>query len=303
MTTKIRGVLAPVVTPFHADGSVHFERLLAQCHWLCRHGVGLAVLGTNSEANSLSLEERLQMLDFLVNEGIDPKAMMPGTGACDLPSAIALTRRAVELGCAGVLTLPPFYYKGVSDEGLFRYYAGIIEAVDHPDLRLYLYHIPQVSGVPISLELIDRLLATYPGRVAGIKDSSGDWSNTEAMLSRFGERNFDVFPGSEEFLLRGLRAGGAGCISATANVNPGPMYELFTHYEDHGADKQQEALNKVRGVFQGYVMIAAMKEAIAHWRKEPDWRHVRPPLMGLTVEQSTELFEQLQAIGFEMDFS
>lgn len=303
MSTNIRGVLAPVVTPFHADGSVHFERLLAHCHWLRSHGVGLAVLGTNSEANSLSLEERLQLIQGLVDEGIDPKAMMPGTGACDLPTAIALTQRAVQLGCAGVLTLPPFYYKGVSDEGLFRYYAGIIEAVDNPDLRVYLYHIPQVSGVPISLSLIDRLLKTYPGQVAGIKDSSGDWANTEALLTEFGGRNFDVFPGSESFLLQGLRAGGAGCISATANVNPQAMHHLFAHYEDRDADKQQQALNEVRGVFQDYVMIAAMKEVIAHWRKEPDWRHVRAPLVGLEVEQAADLMQRLEAIGFKMDFS
>ena len=131
-----------------------------------------------------------------------------------------LTRRAVAHGCGGVLMLPPFYYKDVSDDGLFASFAEVIERVGDPRLRVYLYHIPPVSRVPLSLALIERLLQRYPGTVAGIKDSSGDWDNTRAMLERFQPRGFDVFSGSETFLLATLRAGGAGCISATANVNP-----------------------------------------------------------------------------------
>jgi len=299
---KIHGVLAPVVTPFTNDYGVDYDRLLEHCLWLRSHQIGIAALGTNSEANSLSPDERQRIIQALIDGGVEPAAMMPGTGACDLPTAISLTSFAVKAGCAGVLTLPPFYYKGVSDEGLFNYYAGIVEGVDNPDLRLYLYHIPQVSQVPISLSLVERLLRTYPGQIAGIKDSSGDWDNTAALIREFSAEGFDVFPGSEDFLLQGLRHGAVGCISATANVNPGPMRQLLLGYENPNADEQQAELSAVRAVFQDYVMIASMKAAIAHWRNDVVWQTVRPPLVALTDEQARALIGRLEEVGFSMSF-
>src|SRR5581483_2285058 len=187
---RLEGLLSPVVTPFKPDLSVDAERLIKHCRWLLSQHCGLAVFGTNSEANSLGLDERLTLLERLVEAGIDPKRMMPGTGCCALPDSVRLTRRAVELGCAGVLMLPPFYYKGVSDEGLYRNFAEVIERVGDERLQLYLYHIPPVSQVPITLGLIERLLGKYPGIVAGVKDSSGDWSNTKAMLDAFAKEGF-----------------------------------------------------------------------------------------------------------------
>jgi 4-hydroxy-tetrahydrodipicolinate synthase len=217
---RIEGVLAPVITPFRRDLSPDADRFVRHCRWLMKSGcAGLAVFGTNSEANSMSVEEKLELLDALVKGGVPPATLMPGTGHCALGDSVKMTREVVRMGCGGVLMLPPFYYKGVSDEGLFRSFSEVIERVGDERLRLYLYHIPPVSSVAISLELIERLLARYPGIVAGAKDSSGDWNNTQAMLERFKDRGFDVFPGSEVFLLEGLRAGGKGCITATGNVN------------------------------------------------------------------------------------
>src|SRR5512143_2730259 len=164
---RIAGVLAPVVTPFRANLDPDAGRFIAHCQWLVANGAGLAVFGTNSEANSLSADERIALLEALVEAGVDPKRLMPGTGTCALPETIRLTAHAVRLGCAGVLMLPPFYYKGVSDEGLYRTFAEIIERVGDSRLRIYLYHIPPVSQVPISLALIERLLADYPGTIAG----------------------------------------------------------------------------------------------------------------------------------------
>ena len=161
------------------------------------------------------------LLDALVSGGVPAGALMPGTGCCALSDSVKLTREAVRMGCGGVLMLPPFYYKGVSDEGLYRNFAEVIERVGDERLRLYLYHIPPVSQVPITLALIERLLGKFPGIVAGLKDSSGDWANTKAMLDAFKERGFDVFAGSEVFLLDNMRAGGKGCITATGNVNRG----------------------------------------------------------------------------------
>jgi len=226
--------------------------------------------------------------------------MMPGTGSCALPDTVELTRRAVAHGCGGVLMLPPFYYKGVSDDGLFASYAEVIERVGDSRLRIYLYHIPPVSMVPISLALIDRLLHRYPGIVAGVKDSSGDWNNTRAMLEQFQPRGFDVFAGSETFLLATLRGGGAGCISATANVNPAAIGKLCRDWQEPGADARQAALDMVRAAFQKLPMISALKAAVAHFSGDSAWAAVRPPLVALSEEQRGQLLGSLGDLGFAM---
>src|SRR5690625_144161 len=218
-------VWSPVITPFGPDLEPDADRFANHCRWLLDNDVGLAIFGTNSEATSLSVSEKRGLLDALVAAGIPAARMMPGTGHCAIGDSVELTRSAVEHGCAGVLMLPAFYYKGVSDEGLFRYFSEVIERVASAALRVYLYHIPPVSQVPLSLALVERLLKAYPDTIAGIKDSSGDWSNTQALIEAFGEE-IDIYAGSEHFLLQNLRAGGAGCISATANVNPGPIAAL-----------------------------------------------------------------------------
>jgi len=296
---RIRGLLSPVVTPFKPDLGVDADRLVRHCRWLVSQNCGLAVFGTNSEANSLSLEERLDLLETLIAAKIDPKVMMPGTGCSALPDSVRLTRRAVELGVAGVLMLPPFYYKGVSDEGLFRNFAEVIERVGDARLRIYLYHIPPVSQVPISLALIERLLKAYPGTVAGVKDSSGEWKNTEAMLKAF-PGIFDVFAGAETFLLANMRGGGAGCISATANINPAAIAALYAHWRDEDAEARQEKLNDLRFAMQKFPMIPALKHTVARFGGDPAWKCVRPPLVALSPEQGAALDAELDKRGFTM---
>jgi 4-hydroxy-tetrahydrodipicolinate synthase len=297
---RITGVLSPVVTPFDGELRPDGARLAAHCRWLLEQGVGLAVFGTNSEANSMSVAEKLALLDELIAAGIPAARMMPGTGCCAFPDTVELTRKAVQLGCAGVLMLPPFYYKGVSDEGLFRSYAEVIERVGDSRLRIYLYHIPPVAQVPIPLTLIERLLKEYPRTIAGVKDSSGDWANTNAMIEQFQPHGFNVFAGSEAFLLRTLRAGGQGCITAAANVNPGPIARLARSWQQADADDQQAALNAVRAVFQQFPMIPALKAAIAQHSADPAWTTVRPPLVELDDSQRAALAQALQAVGFTM---
>jgi 4-hydroxy-tetrahydrodipicolinate synthase len=299
-THRITGVLSPVVTPFKADLSPDPDRFIRQCRWLLSQNVGLAVFGTNSEANSLSLEERIELLDRLIDGGIDPSRMMPGTGCCALTDSVRLTAHAVKLGCAGVLMLPPFYYKGVSDDGLFRNFAEVIERVGEARLRVYLYHIPPVAQVPITLGLAERLLNAYPTQIAGMKDSSGDWSNTKAFLDAFARSGFGVFAGSETFLLQTMRHGGAGCISATANVHPGPIARLHDSWQAQGADAQQAGLDEIRGVFQKYPMIPALKAAIAHHGRDASWATVRPPLVALKPEQASSLVAELDQKNFTM---
>ena len=296
---RIEGVLAPVVTPFRADLSIDAQRLIRHCRWLVTQNCGLAVFGTNSEANSLSVEERLALLDALIEAKINPANMMPGTGCCAITDSVRLTARAVELGCAGVLMLPPFYYKGVSDDGLFRNFSEIIERVGNARLRIYLYHIPPVSQVSISLPLIERLLKAFPGTIAGIKDSSGDWKNTEAMLRAF-PGVLDVFAGSEAFLLANMRNGGKGCISATANINPAAIHGLYAHWRDSDADERQARLNDLRFAMQKFPMIPALKHTVARFGSDAGWKTVRPPLTALSSEQAAQLDAELDKQAFAM---
>ena len=302
MTQRLRGVLAPVVTPFKPDYAPDAPRFVRHCKWLLEHGcAGLAVFGTNSEANSLSAEERMRLVEQLVESGVPAAKLMPGTGCCALTDSVRLTAHAVKLGCAGVLMLPPFYYKGVPDEGLFRNFSEVIQRVGDDRLRLYLYHIPPVAQVPISLGLIERLLKAYPGTVAGVKDSSGDWTNTQSMIDAFGAHGFDVFAGSEVFLLRNMRAGGAGCITAGANVNPHGIDRVYRVWQAPEAAELQAAADRVRHILQSQAsMIPALKACIAHYARDPEWLTVRPPLVELTLEQRSTMVSDLLAAGFEM---
>ena len=300
-TQRIKGVLAPVVTPFDKDLNPDTARFIAHCKWLVSQGSGLAAFGTNSEANSLSFNERIALLDALLTSGVDPARMMPGTGCCALTDSVRLTEHAVKSGCAGVLMLPPFYYKGVSDEGLYRNYSEIIERVGDDRLRIYLYHIPPVAVVGITPKLVERLLKKYPTAIAGMKDSSGDWNNTKVFLDNFAKSGFDMFVGSESFLLANMQNGGAGCISATANVNPAAIDKLYREWQNPDADAQQKALDVARNTFgKKYLMIAALKAGIAHYSGDALWATVRPPLLELTKAEMASLTAELQAIAFEM---
>ncbi|SAL29664.1 dihydrodipicolinate synthetase [Caballeronia arvi] len=294
------GALSPVLTPFNEDGSPSTERFIRHCRALLNDDVGLAVFGTNSEANSLNVSEKRGLLDALLEAGLPAARMMPGTGACALPDVIELTRHAVSNGCAGVLMLPPFYYKGVSDEGLFRAYASVIEAIGDARLKIYLYHIPPVSQVGLSLTLIERLLKTYPDAIAGIKDSSGDWNNTASLIDAFASSGFEVFAGSETFLLRTLQAGGAGCITATGNVNAAAIARLARDWQAVDAPAQQRRLDETRAVFQRFPMIAAMKAAIAWQSGDEGWATLRAPLVELDASQRMQLESALAAIGFRI---
>ena len=298
---KLGGVWAPAITPFRQDLSPDPERFARHAKWLLANGCsGLAAFGTNSEANSLSVEERITLLEFLVAHGVSPAALMPGTGCCALTDSVRLTVHAVGLGCAGVLMLPPFYYKGVSDEGLFRNFSEVIERVGDTRLRLYLYHIPPVAQVSISIPLIERLLQRYPQTVAGIKDSSGDWNNTKSLLEAFADTGFAVFAGSEVFLLSNMRQGGVGCISATANVNPAAIHRVFESWRDPDAGAMQEKIAATRAVVQKYPMIPALKAIVARGFADPEWATVRPPLVPLTGSQCESLAAELDSHGFTL---
>jgi 4-hydroxy-tetrahydrodipicolinate synthase len=293
------GVLVPVLTPFTPSGETDPGRFVSFCRWLLDQGAGgLAIFGTTSEANSMSGAERMALLDRLVEAGIRAAKLMPGTGACSVTEAAQLIRHAVEHGCGGVLLLPPFYYKGVSDDGLFAFVSGVVDKVASPALRIYLYHIPPVAQVGYSLDLVGRLIAAYPTTVVGLKDSSGDWSNTAALLERFPD--FAVFPGSEVFLLEALRKGGAGCITASGNVNVPGICKLYDNWQGPEAETLQAETTALRKALQAYPMIPALKRIVAHFHRDPDWAAVRPPLVPLDPAQSAALLADLERLGFRL---
>ena len=301
-SNRLSGVLCPVVTPFKPDLTVDSGRLERHCRWLLSNGVGLALFGTNSEANSLSIDEKIELLNSLVENGMATHRMMPGTGCVALPDSVRLTKVAVKMNCAGVLVLPPFYYKEVSDVGLFRSYAEIIEQVGDSRLRIYLYNIPQLTGVRISSELVEKLLTEYPDCIAGIKDSAGDWTYTKSMIESFSSSGFDVFPASEVFLKDTLNIGGKGCISATVNINPGGIVALWTGLLDGLSDDREQDAMTIRKIFEKYPMIAALKATIAHFTDDPDWSRVRPPLDQLSADQAKILIKELMEAGFCMEY-
>jgi 4-hydroxy-tetrahydrodipicolinate synthase len=293
------GVLVPVLTPFTRSGEPDAGRFIAFCRWLLDQGAdGLAIFGTTSEANSMSAGERMALLDRLVASGVPAARLMPGTGACSVTEAAALSRHAVGHGCGGVLMLPPFYYKGMDDDGLFAFFAGVIERVGSDALKVYLYHIPPQTVLGLSLDLVGRLIASYPDTVVGLKDSSGDWNNTAALIERF--PGFSVFPGSEIFLLDGLRKGGVGCITATGNVNVAGIRKVYENWRTPQADALQAAITLTRKTIQAYPMVPALKRVVAHFHHDPDWAAVRPPMTALTEAQSAALLADLAKIGFSL---
>jgi 4-hydroxy-tetrahydrodipicolinate synthase len=300
MTTQpFHGVLVPVLTPFTPSGEPDAGRFTAFCRWLLDQGAGgLAIFGTTSEANSMSPAERMALLEHLVEAGIPSEKLMPGTGACAVTDAAALVRHAVDHGCGGVLMLPPFYYKPVSDDGIFAFISTVIDRVASAALRVYLYHIPPVAVVGYSLDLVGRLIKAYPQTVVGLKDSSGDWSNTAALLDRY--PGIAVFPGSEVFLLDGLRKGAAGCITASGNVNVPGIAKLYANWQGPQADALQAEATTVRKTLQAYPMVPALKRVVAHFHDDPDWAAVRPPLVALDRAQSAALIAGLSRIGFTL---
>ena len=291
----LRGVIAPNLTPFNDDLTVAEGLYLDHAEWLLAEGcVGLAPFGTTGEALSLGLEERMATLEAMIDRGIDPSRLIPGTGLTSLPDTVRLTRHAADRGCAGAMILPPFYYKGVPDDGLYDYFAWAIEAVDRPGLPIYLYHIPQVAGVGIPPAVARRLHETFPEIVVGIKDSSGDWENTKELLAIEG---FIVYPAQETTLAEGHRLGAAGCISATANLNPAAIARLIKTIEAGQTDSRlEEEVNAFRKLIAGAGPIPAQKALLARWTGDARWARLRPPLAALSAAEAARLAEQVAAL-------
>jgi 4-hydroxy-tetrahydrodipicolinate synthase len=303
MTEKLEGIYAAVLTPIGPDGDIDVPRWAAHCRWLMAQGChGLGVFGTTGETNSFSVEQRVTALEALLAEGIPADALMVGTGCCAAADTIRLTAHALDQGCSKVLALPPFYYKNNTDEGLFRAFAEVIEALGGRRFRLLLYHFPQMSGVPVTTGVVDRLLEAFPGIMAGMKDSQGDRDHTLGLIDRYPQ--LAIFPGTDTLLLDGLRAGGAGTISAAANINAAGSRRVFDAHasgDDSGADEGQRFVTAVREIIQRYPPIPALKTVVATGLDDPAWTRVRPPLVPLPSERVVALLGELKDCGYTFD--
>ncbi len=294
------GVNAAVLTPMHDDLSVDLDRMAAHCRWLLANGCnGLGVLGTTGEANSLGIDERLAVLEGLVERGVPAARMLPGTGTTALTDTVTLTRRAAELGCRGALLLPPFYYKNPSDDGLFAYFSEVIGRTGG-DIRIYLYHFPQQAVVGFGLALLGRLLAAFPGVVKGIKDSSGDLANSRAYADHFAKDGFEVYAGDDSLLSAMLAAGGAGCITAAANVNCAVGARVFAAAGKPEAETAQAMLTATRKAVISAPLIPGLKALVARNTDDDRWTNIRPPHLPLNAAQRAALFDAFDATGMRL---
>jgi 4-hydroxy-tetrahydrodipicolinate synthase len=291
----LKGVLAAVLTPMDGDLNPDHQAFAAHCHRLLAAGChGLSVFGTTGEANSLSVNERLAALEALIESGVPVEKLLPGTGSCAITDTVRLSRAALEAGTAGALVLPPFYYKDVGDDGLFRFFAEVVERVGDDRLRLYLYHIPQMTGVDLGLPLISRLIEAYPGMVVGTKDSSGDRDRIMTLCREFPD--FSILAGTETLLLETLRSGGEGCISATVNVTSRlarRVHDAHAAGKGDEAEALQERLTQLRASIEAYPVIPALKQLMATLTGDKLWRNIRPPLSSLDDKLTNDLLSNV----------
>jgi 4-hydroxy-tetrahydrodipicolinate synthase len=278
------------------DGQPCLPLLVEHCRWLLDAGCsGIVLLGTTGEANSFTVAERQRILTGVVHGGVPASVLVVGTGCCAVGDSVVLTRHALAAGCSRVLMLPPFYYKGVSDEGVVAAYSRTIDEVADDRLRVYLYRIPQMSGVDISPAAIEELLRRHGPAIAGVKDSSGDWVSMEGLCAQFGAR-VDVLVGSERYLLTALSAGASGCVTATANATAPQVCELFAGRLGPEASALQARVTAARSVFEALPMIPALKRFVAGRTGDERWHVLRPPLVPLSAAQATTMFEGLAKV-------
>lgn len=290
------GVNAAALTSFNSDLTLNYDKTIAHCHYLLNNGCNsLAVLGTTSETNSLSVQERETLLECLASSGIAPTKMLPGTGACDIPTVVRLSRHAAKVGCPGVLVLPPFYYKSPSEEGLYQFYSALAEQLGDV-VKLYFYNFPQQTTIPLSTDLIGRLLKNYPGVFQGIKDSSGDFANSLSYIEAFVNQGFEVYSGADATFARFMQAGGAGCITATTNIASSLTASIYRNYANDQGIAAQEKLSRLRSIVAMGDTIPVVKTLLAYHTQDPSWETLRPPLCVLSSDSRQALIEEYRAL-------
>ena len=300
MNHAIQGVHCAAATPVDADGRPDLPLYVDHCTKLIEEGChGIAMLGTTGEANNFAVKDRMALLDGLIEGGLEPGTILPGTSTPNIPETIELSSHAVKAGAKGVVLLPPYYYKGVSDEGLYRFYSRVIEGVGDDAMRMVFYHIPQVTQIPISHDLIERLMDAFPGIVVGIKDSSGDLENMKTMCDRFPK--LGVLAGADPMMLPLLRVGGAGCITATSNLRADMLRVVWETWDKPGREAEvesaQDTINEWRTLSNSYVQLPTVKAMIARSRGNDGWMRVLPPLVEGTETERDAIWAEMEKLG------
>ncbi len=291
MTKTLSGVIAAVATPVNEDLSPDLKRATKLAKYLLDNGCdGLNVLGSTGEATSFSVAERKSVMDAYKSDGLPLGRLMVGTGAASVSDAIALTKHAADLGFGGALVLPPFYYKGVPDDGLFDYVGILVKATEASKLPIYLYHYPQLTGLQWNVALIKRLREAHPGRIVGLKDSSGDMAFARSAAAV--AKDFAVFPSTEACLLDARKGEFAGCISATANCNS-DLCQLAWSKGDQAA---LDAAVTIRKLFDGRQLVPGVKALLSHIHGDPALARVRPSLSAFPAADKTAVFGGYDAV-------
>lgn len=281
----IKGIWTASITPLSTDGAIDHEKLAHHCTWLLGECSGVVLFGSTGEAPSFSLAERQLALESLIDRGVDPRRLIVGTGCTSLPETVALTGHATDLGVAGTLVIPPFFFKGVDQQGVLRYYRDLIESFA-AGLALYLYNFPKLSGVTLSPELVRTLLTDYPEAIQGIKDSTGDWNSTSAFLDISG---LAVYPGTERLLAEAKAKGAPGIITATGNINAAGISAAWA------TDAGLTEMVRVRDLLEQAGTIVGAKAWLSHRHDDPTWRTVRSPFVGANDEAVASLMSRLTA--------
>ena len=291
MSATLSGVIAAVATPIADDGAPDLKRAIKLANFLLDNGCdGLNVLGTTGEATSLARDERMAVMDAYKSNGLPLHRLMVGTGAAAASDAVALTRHAAELGFGGALVLPPFYYKGVPDDGLVAYIDTLVKATAQKPIPIYLYHYPAMSGLPWHVALIQRLLESYQGRIVGLKDSSGDMAYARAAAAI--TKDFAVFPSTEACLIEARNGAFAGCVSATANLNP----DLCARAWRDGDAVALDAAVAIRKLFEGRALVSGVKALLSHIHGDPVLARVKPPLAAFSAADRAAVFAGHDAV-------
>jgi 4-hydroxy-tetrahydrodipicolinate synthase len=295
---QLTGIFAAAATPLKADYTIDEDKLVDHCRWLLDEGGcdGINLLGTTGEATSFSVEQRIAAMRAIAGSGLRMDRFMVGTGAAALDDAVELTRTASDFGFAGALLLPPFYYKGIREEALEFYVTTIIKRACGRDLGLYLYHIPQMSGVSYSVRVLKSLLVRFPDIIAGVKDSSGDLQHAQILTEQL--PSLSIFPGSEATLARAPNVRFAGCISGTTNVTGAIVSRGWQMRGKESGAKILQAALEIRTAIETFPLIPAVKWLLADVQKEDGWRRVHPPLSGLSDAEWRSLRGRLATMGF-----
>ena len=289
-----KGVYAAVSTPVTSDFQPDLPRLISHCRWLLANGCdGLAPLGTTGEANSQSLSDRLNLIAGLADADIPMDRVIVGTGTTSIGDTVRISKAALDAGAARLLMLPPFYYHNASTEGLFSYFASVAERLGSDDPRILLYHIPQMSKVPIALSLARRLREAFPGVFVGVKDSGGDFEYTKSFIDEFD--GFEAFSGSEPLAAANLEAGGWGCISATTNVSAPLVAERLRASNSDDMARLDEQIDRVRSIIADVNTVSATKAVLARLRHDPAWSRTIPPNTDLDSATTDDIMQKLAA--------